>query len=204
MSYSQIKNALRVSKSTLSYWLHDHPLSLERVRELRDWSAQRIERYRETRRKTRETRLYDYYKQQKRIIFPMSERDLFIAGLFLYWGEGTKSFNDLSVSNTNPSVALLFMAWMMKCFLVPKEKFVVRLQLYKDMNIKDELEYWQSVLRLSLNQFRKPYIKKSNQTDITYKRDFKHGTCNVHVRDARLSEQVLMSIKAISDYYMRP
>jgi len=34
MSYSQIKKVLGVSKSTLSYWLKDFPLSKERVEEL--------------------------------------------------------------------------------------------------------------------------------------------------------------------------
>lgn len=35
MSYSQIKAELGVSKSTLSLWLRDLPLSDERIRELR-------------------------------------------------------------------------------------------------------------------------------------------------------------------------
>lgn len=41
-SYSQIKNKLGISKSTLSGWLYDIPLSEKRIRELRDLSPQRI------------------------------------------------------------------------------------------------------------------------------------------------------------------
>ena len=53
-SYSQIKTILKVSKSTLSLWLRDYPLSRQRIRELRDWSEQRIEKCRETKRKKKD------------------------------------------------------------------------------------------------------------------------------------------------------
>ena len=66
MRYSQIKKILKVSKSTLSTWLKDHPLSEERIRQLRDWSEQRIEKCRETKRKKKEKRLKDFYQEQKK------------------------------------------------------------------------------------------------------------------------------------------
>ena len=47
-SYSQIKKELRVSKSSLSLWLRQYPLSEKRLRELRDFNEQRIERFRNT------------------------------------------------------------------------------------------------------------------------------------------------------------
>ena len=46
MSYSQIKAELGVSKSTLSLWLRDLPLSDTRLRELRDFNQVRIEKTR--------------------------------------------------------------------------------------------------------------------------------------------------------------
>ena len=56
-SYSQIKEKLKVSKSTLSGWLCDMPLSEERIRELQADNPIRIERYRNTMRTKREARL---------------------------------------------------------------------------------------------------------------------------------------------------
>ena len=87
MSYSQIKNILGVSKSTLSGWLKDYPLSKERIDALRGKNEKRIERYRETRRRTKEKRLNEFYLEEKGKVFPLTNRDFFIAGLFLYWGE---------------------------------------------------------------------------------------------------------------------
>jgi len=65
-SYSQIKAILKVSKSTLSLWLQDYPLSEKRLRELRDWNQSRIENYIETRKRQRETILNDIYNVFKK------------------------------------------------------------------------------------------------------------------------------------------
>ena len=62
-SYSQIKDKIGVSKSTLSNWLDKYPLSNERIRELRDNSPKRIENYRNTMRRKRESRLSVIYNK---------------------------------------------------------------------------------------------------------------------------------------------
>lgn len=203
MSYSQIKNTLGVGKGTLSAWLKDFPLSEERINQLLWKNEKRIERYRETRRQTKQKRLDKFYLEEKRKIFPLTERDIFIAGLFLYWGEGAKTMSkEVSVSNTDPSMINFFLDWSYKYLKVPKEKIYICLHLYNDMDISKEISFWSKKLNIPKNQFRKSYIKKTYLKDITYKRGFGHGTCNARINDARLSERVLMSIKSISDEYV--
>jgi len=200
-SYSQIKKILGVSKSTLSGWLKDYPLSKQRIRELRDWNEQRIEKFRNTMRQKRETRLNAFYQSQKKAVLPFSSREIFIAGLFLYWGEGTKSqVSQLSISNTNPTVIKFFIFWLIKNLSVPKNKLRVNLHLYSDMDINKEIEFWSQNLDIHKDQFTKPYIKKSRLADINHKGGFGHGTCDLNIGDARLTEKILMSIKVISDY----
>ena len=75
-SYSQIKEKLGISKSTLSGWLHDMPLSEKRIRELRDNSPIRIERYRNTMRAKKDARLTDVYKKVSKDIGTFSKREL--------------------------------------------------------------------------------------------------------------------------------
>src|SRR3990167_5918741 len=104
-SYSQIRNETGVSKSTLSYWLRDFPLSADRIRELRDWNEKRIEKKHAKKRSNKKKKLLSVYTEQKKILIPLRSRDLFLAGLFLYWGEGSKSRESrLSISNTNPAI----------------------------------------------------------------------------------------------------
>jgi len=202
MSYSQIKSILGISKSTLSGWLKDYPLSKERVNELRGKNEKRIERYRETRKCTKDKRLKQFYLEEKVKIFPLTKRDFFIAGLFLYWGEGSKTISKtVCVSNTDPSVVSFFIDWVINHLNSPKEKIHILLHLYNDMDINKEINFWSKTLNVPKNQFSKPYIKQTSIKSINYKGMFGHGTCNVRVYDARLSEKILMGIKAISDKY---
>lgn len=202
-SYSQIKNEINVGKGTLNAWLKDYPLTAERLKEVRDWNAKRIERYRETRRKIREDRLSNIYKREQEKLFPLSDRDLFIAGLFLYWGEGSKTkLGEPSVSNTDPSVLNFFIHWLEKYMKFPRSKIKISLHLYKDMDINKEINFWSRTLKISKSQFRKPYIKTTFVKNISYKNGFNHGTCNVRICNVRIGEQVLMSIKAMQNHFL--
>lgn len=205
MSYSQIKKALGISKSTLSYWLADYPLSKERIRELRDCNEQRIEKYRETMRRKREERLSIFYNQEKSKIFPINKKELYLAGLFLYLGEGGKSFSakQLFMSNTNPAVIKFFIYWMENLLSFPRSKMSVQLHLYSDMDIEKEINFWSKTLGIDKNRFIKPYIKESLSTRINHKGAFGHGTCNLRAGNARDMERVLMALKAINDYYIK-
>jgi hypothetical protein len=174
MSYGQIKKILKVSKSTLSYWLRNYPLSEKRIKELqrKGWEKSETsrERFRITMRKKKEERLKKFYKEQRKIIFPFNKREFFLAGLFLYWGEGSKTHpGELSISNTNPSIIKFFISWLTNSLNVPKEKLRVQLHLYRDMNIRKEIQFWSKILNLPLSQFNKPYIKKSSTNRINHK-----------------------------------
>ncbi|MFA5791763.1 MAG: helix-turn-helix domain-containing protein [Candidatus Paceibacterota bacterium] len=198
MSYSQIKEKLRVSKSTLSGWLYNMPLSEKRIRELRADSPVRIERYRNTMRVKKEARLKEVYRKISKDIGGFSKRDLFIAGLFLYWGEGTKAQNSsVILTNTNPAMLKFFIQWL-GLFGIKRKNLKVKLHLYSDMNIKQSLDFWSKELRIPISQFRKPYVKKTQLKSITYKNGFGKGTCCVMFDNRDLWEYIIMGMKYIS------
>ena len=161
MSYSQIKEKLHVSKSTLSAWLSDMPLSEKRIRELRADNPIRIERYRNTMRAKREVKNKIAYQKIANKIGDISDREFLIAGLFLYWAEGskTKTFS-IALTNTNPAMLILFIKWL-EFFNVQKSKLKIHLHLYSDMNIKRQINFWSKKLSVTISQFRKPYIKRA-------------------------------------------
>lgn len=199
-SYSQIKKILNVSKGTLSVWLQDYPLSQEKIRELRDWNEQRIEKFRETMRRKREHRLRQVYDAEKSFLIPLNKRELYIAGLLLYWGEGLKAGSaEVSLSNTNPAVIKFFMSWLEEAVGITKPQMRVYLHLYSDMDVKKEMGFWSRTLRLPLKQFTSPYIKTSSSKRIFHKGTFGHGTCNLRVGSVVLKEKIMMGLKAISD-----
>ncbi len=200
-SYSQIKAKIKVSKSSLSLWLQGMPLSEKRLRELRDWNDVRIERFQDTMRHKRESRWAEVRKRAAKDIGKLNKRELLIAGLFLYWGEGGKTMRaSVSVSNTDPAMLRFFMHWL-KVLGVSKNRLRVHVHLYADMNIKTELQYWSKILDLPLSSFTKPYIKKSNRIGLSYKQKFTHGTCNVLYHNRDISEYVLEALDYIRDEF---
>ena len=198
-SYTQIKDILQLSKSTLSLWLRDYPLSKEQIDALRGKNPRRIEKFRETMRNKHNLRLEGVYNKQRKVLLPLTKKELCIAGLFLYWGEGSKTTGAVSLNNTDPSVLKFELYWLAKICSVPKDKIRVYLHLYKDMDIDKEISFWSKQLKIPLGQFIKPYVKSSNREDLTQK-GFGHGTCGLIVNDIHLKERIMMGIKVISDY----
>src|SRR3972149_1317773 len=85
MSYSEIRNKLGVSKSTLSYWLQEMPLSEDEIKRLQriGWKKSEAgrERYRNTmmmKRRNEDDKVYQKYCRQFKNI---SKDVLFVAGL---------------------------------------------------------------------------------------------------------------------------
>ncbi len=186
LSYNEIRRQTGISKSTLSIWLKDMPLSHDQIQNLRGKNPQRIERFRETMRKKREAREDAVFRIVQKKYGSMNNREKIIAGLFLYWGEGTKSApSTVAVANTDPDVLRFFMRWLNILGIKNNEVSVV-LHLYKDMDYDKERIFWANYLRIPLSSFKKPYIKDSKLTDITYKSTFGHGTCNIRYFDQNL------------------
>lgn len=200
-SYSQIKAKLGIGKSTLSGWLNRYPLSKERIRELRDRSEVRIEKFRQTMRKKIEARLEHYYKEEKVKWLPLSRREVFLSGLFLYWGEGNKSQRGtIALSNTNPLIVKFALAWMVGSLNLPLDKIRVSLHLYSDMNVNEEIGFWSQQLGISKNQFTKPYIKKTKKVELDRK-GYGRGTCELRVSNTVIKERMMMALRAIAEDY---
>ncbi len=203
-SYSEIGKMLGASKSTLNGWLKDMPLSAEQMREVRDLNPRRIENFRKTMRTKREKTMAVAYEKARKEIGRLSRRDLFIAGIYLYWAEGTKSARGRSeIANTDPAVIKAFLQWLVVAG-VPKDKIRIRLQLYKDMSIASETRFWSKILNVPVRYFRKPAIKESRLTGLTRKHGHGHGTCDLIFDNVPMWEYITGALKYIRECHMRP
>jgi len=180
------------------------PLSEKRIRELRDNSHRRIENFQRTWNHKREVLLKSIYDAERLKILPFSKRELFLSGLFLYWGEGAKTKSIVWISNTDPAVIRAFMRWAQAALEVNTEKIIIRLHLYKDMDVAKETKFWSNALALEAAQFRRPYIKASTLKSLTYKGGFGHGTCNAMINDAALMRRIQMGLKVLRDHFTGP
>ncbi len=200
-SYSEIKQKIGISKSTLHYWLKDYPLSNEQIRALRDFNPRRIENFRNTMQKKREERLHGFYKRARKDIGVIRTRSLFLAGFFLYWAEGLKAGkSQIGLANTDPAMIRCFIRWL-EILGAPKKRLHVRLHLYSDMDIGIYTQFWSKEIDIPFLQFEKPYIKASKRASISYKGRFGHGTCNIRLYDQSVTSYVLMGVRHIAEVF---
>lgn len=206
-TYNEILQEVKVSKSTISSWLSSYPLTSKQAK-LLDKSRKRrkyfsIEKVRITKQRKRESRLLETYKNEGVRWSSLNKKELELAGLFLYWGEGNKRLNGpISLNNTDPQVLKFTLYWLLYGLKIPRDKIRVYLHLYSDMDKKTELQYWSKELSLHLGHFTKPYIKESKRENVDHK-GFGHGTCGLVVSNVLLKEKIMMGIKAIADRYSK-
>jgi len=201
-SYSEIKKLLDVGKGTLSEWLRKYPLSKERLYELQGGNQARIERFRNTMQLKRDARQHIAYEKVKTRVGTLSSREFYLAGLFLYWAEGTKMTRyTVALTNTDPSMLRFFIKWL-HALGVPPHKLKARLHLYTDMHIKKQTMFWAKELGLPRSMFKNTYVKDSSSTKRrNYKGRFGHGTCSVWVTGRDLSDEVLMGVKLLGNMF---
>ncbi|HEY4499396.1 MAG TPA: hypothetical protein VJH94_05060 [Candidatus Paceibacterota bacterium] len=200
-SYSAIKRILGVSKSTLSYWLKDYPLSSEKIYELRlkGWQKGEVSRelYRATMRSKREVAEQSVFKSEYRKLGRISDKSLFIAGLMLYLAEGAKhKASSIVLANTDYRTIRFFIKWLERFLEIPREKLRVQLHLYETMVAEKERRFWQKSLGLTKSQFYKSSIRPLKKGSFSYQESFRHGTCSLYAFGEQKRTTLMMAIQA--------
>jgi len=206
LGYGQIAKQVKVSKSTLSRWLRDFPLTEERILELRreGWSRgeAKRERFRQTMARKRQVREEKIYTARVRRFKKISRSGLYIAGLMLYAGEGDKkSRGEIAFSNSDPELVRFFSLWMQKFMDIPLQKTRAQLHLYENMDIPEEENFWKKALLLASSQLCKSQIRPIKAGGFSYREPFRHGTCKLYFDSTEKKTELMLSIKAFFGTY---
>jgi transposase-like protein len=208
LSYSEIRKRLNVSKSTLSYWLNELPLSQERILELRrqGWAKGEAsrEKFRATMRAKKEKHAADVYAKYRRKFERVSDESLFTSGLMLYAAEGgKKKESTIVLANTDPRIIKFFLWWMERFLDIFASKMRVQLHLYENMDIEAEKKFWQTTLGLHKSQFYKVSIRKLQKGSFTYSESFRHGTCSLYAFGVEKRTELMMAMQAFFDTHIK-
>jgi len=201
LSYREIQKKVPVSKSTLSYWLREIPLSQERISELQQQGRRRadvkIEKFRkamEVKRREKEGKVYRKYIKK---FADLPDDTFFVAGLMLYLAEGDKkNRNRVSLANTDSAVINFFIKWITTFFEASKEDIRIQLHLYESMDIDKERSFWKNKLGVSDRQFYKEQIRELRKGSFSYAGTKSHGTCSIFIPDTAMKMEIMMAIKA--------
>lgn len=119
-------------------------------------------------------------------------------GLGIYWGEGDKSLNNTSVrlGNIDPFLIKKFREFLLRIYLVKKEKIQYGLILFNDINELEAIKFWVNHLDIKKEQLGKIVIIPP-QGKGTYKRKSQYGVLSIIFTNKKLKGIILEEIKNI-------
>ncbi|MFF5772888.1 hypothetical protein ACFY8V_09940 [Streptomyces californicus] len=194
MTYDQIQVELGCSKSSISLWVRDLPKPEPRYTEeerlarmnagLANLRAGQDRERLETKRAARES------------IGKLSDRELFIAGVTLYWAEGMKDKpysrrESLLFINSDPNVIKVYLRWL-DLLGVARDRLHIRVSIHESGDAPGAERFWSDVTGVPRTAFMRATLKKHNpktnrrNTGATY-----HGCLVIYVtKSAELYRRV--------------
>ena len=182
-----IAHRLAVSSSTVSLWCRDIVLTELQMLTLqansRDPYFGKRRAYIQKQQSKRLQKAQVLKQEGIKEIGGLSNRELFIAGVSLYWAEGFKKDNLVGFANSDPAMIKLFLRWITVSCHIPKDRIKVRLGLNEEYKHKvlEVQKYWVNEVRLSETQFQKPFFQKVKWKKIYEHPEEYHGVLRVRV-----------------------
>lgn len=187
-SIKKIAKLLGVSVSIVSVWSKEVVLTEKQREKLK----RRKVRVRHLRRLAKQSHLEKVARVKKLLkdanseIKPLSEQELFLTGLALYWAEGFKSIKEgrLGFCNSDPRMIKFIIKWFEKALKIKKEDFILRTEFNETHRDRTEeiRSFWVKLTGISLNQFEKPFYHRSAWLrDYSNRGDY-YGVLRVRVR----------------------
>lgn len=164
MTYDQIQIELGCSKSSISLWVRDLPKP-ERKRSSQEASAIARKGWEATLRRREEER-GAIKRTAAEEIGALSQRELFLLGVGLYWAEGAKDKpyarrERVVFVNSDPGMIRVFTAWL-DLLGVGAERRRYHVTIHETADASGAEWYWRDLLGAAPSAFNKTNLKRHN------------------------------------------
>jgi hypothetical protein len=193
-SYNFIRDQIKVSKSTLNRWLSNIPFEpnnefIRKVNKTHSDLRDLRKRVRvESEKEARELAWQDVGK--------LTERDLFMLGLGIYMGEGSKTVC-LRLVNSDPTIIYTGITWFKRIYGLNNGNFMIRIHLYPDCDVEESRIYWSKITGLELSQFHPVYIDRRANKSVRNSRKLLFGTAHVTIRSDKNREFGILLMRRV-------
>lgn len=187
-SIKDIAKKLKISKGTVSIWCRDIELTKVQKKRLEDKmikaghrgriKAARIQREKHLK------KVKKLNKEGKRQIDKISKRDLLIAGVALYWGEGDKKDNGARFGNSDPQMIKFMLKWFEKVLGINKNqvKLYIGINRIHKGRIEKVEKYWSKITNIHRKQFGKTVLIKAKNKKIYENFNNHYGTLSIRLK----------------------
>ncbi|MFE4381934.1 hypothetical protein [Streptomyces cyaneofuscatus] len=162
MTYDQIQVELGCSKSSISLWVRDLPKP-ERKRSREESSAIGRRGWEATLQR-RDVERQAQKQQAADEVGAMTDRELFLLGVGLYWAEGTKSKpyrtqERVTFVNSDPGMIEAFLAWL-RLVGVNDEHLRFHVLIHETADVTAAEQFWAALTGAGPSAFGKTSLKK--------------------------------------------
>ncbi len=186
-SIKDISDILGVSKGSVSLWCRDVILTKTQKQKLKQKQIASGSVGRQLgANKNRMKRLDAISKHQesaRKIISQISDRDLLLLGIGLYWGEGVKSRSGMTaLVNSDPEVIKIGKRWFEKCLGVLPSDFRPYIYISEAYASRQNeiVKFWTNEISLKRNQF-KVIILKNRPKKVYSNHNSYHGVISLRI-----------------------
>ncbi|MFH9608110.1 hypothetical protein [Streptomyces sp. NPDC017448] len=162
MTYDRIQVELGCSKSSISLWVRDLPKP-ERRRTREESSAVGRRGWEATlQRRDAERRAAKQRAAEE--IGAMTDRELFLVGVGLYWAEGSKSKpyrtqERVTFVNSDPGMVRVFLAWL-RLLEVDDQRLRFHVHIHESGDVTAAEQFWAALTGAAPSAFGKTSLKK--------------------------------------------
>ena len=165
-SYSEILKKVPVAKSTLSLWLRSVGLSKRQKQRLTTKKLLAGLRGGLARKNQRAIITKKITKEAENEIKNISGRDLWMIGVALYWGEGSKEKlhgSLVQLGNSDPRLIKVFLKWLQEICKIPKSEinFCIYLHVTARYKLKKVQQHWSKTTGFPIKDFQRIIWKKN-------------------------------------------
>lgn len=200
LSIKEIRKRLGVSLSSVSLWVRDVKLTKEQLENLYqnkktgNLKGSIVAAMNKIR--IREEQTQKLLQEGIKEIGNLSKRDKFIAGVAMYFAEGSKGDKNVSFSNSDPLSIKFMVDWLRYYCNVPKKKIRINLYIHDNLNENKAKKFWSELIKIPLDQFGKSYIVKNDPSRF---RKTKHiyGILRITVSNVILHRKIMGWISGI-------
>ncbi|MFJ5686581.1 hypothetical protein [Streptomyces sp. NPDC093099] len=164
LTYDRIQLELGCSKSSISLWVRDLPRPERREAAEQAKLAAR-------KRWDHELAVRDERRQRTKAaaaaeIGAMSDRELFLLGVGLYWAEGTKDKpydrrEAVIFVNSDVGMIHVYLAWL-DLLGVERDRVRYRVMIHESADVEAAEKYWADQVRADVSTFQRTTLKKHN------------------------------------------
>lgn len=200
-SIGNIAQKIGVSKSSVSLWVRDVVLTEKQRKTLNSngFSVDAIEKRRISRIENTKKHHNKIFNLAKKDVNNLSQRDLWLIGTALYWGEGGKTVKSLvRLSNSDPIVIQIMMRFFKEVCSVPSAKFRGHVHTFSHLNTQIAEKYWSRISGIPQKRFFKTYAKPS-KASLHKKDSLPYGTFQIYVCDTELFLTIMGWIEGVHE-----